>query len=272
MPCSITRPSPISTSVEIRLVIRVWRPGSCNSQFLSDFTFCTSQALANALQHNKSLTYLDLGGNQIGDKGVEARVLQFSISFRFHILHMAGSGQCIAAQSEPHHSQPQQKSDSWQRGRGPGLAILNFFQISHFAHGRLSPMPCSTTRASPISTSVAMTLALPLARPGASLGPKSRCSLALLCERQRSESGSGWRRTKKLLQRLIGRGLPSFQQTPCYVLFFGFPCSCFWVLRYFKRSYRGCSYLMRTSRWEEYMFLPFKYTFQVKSCWKYWWP
>ena len=47
-----------------------------------------------------------------------------------------------------------------------------------------------------------MTLALPVARPGESLGAKSRCSLALLCDRQRSESGSGSRRTKKLLQRL----------------------------------------------------------------------
>ena len=96
--------------------------GSCNSQFLSDFTFCTSQvpadfsqiccpqALANAMQHNIILTNLDLRGNQIGDKGVEAQVLQFSISFRFDILHIAGIGQCFAAQHHPHHPLPRRSA------------------------------------------------------------------------------------------------------------------------------------------------------------------
>ena len=81
---STTIPSPISTSVQIRLVIRGSRPGSCNSQFLSNFTFCTAQALANAMQHDQSLSYLNLWGNQIGDNGVEARVVQFSnLDFTF---------------------------------------------------------------------------------------------------------------------------------------------------------------------------------------------
>ena len=73
-------------------------------------------------------------------------------------------------------------------------------------------MQCSTTRASPISTSMAMTAlsipsAMPVARLGGSLGPKSRFSLAPLRERQRGKSRSGSRRTEELLQRLLGRGL-----------------------------------------------------------------
>ena len=51
-------------------------------QIPADFSrICCMEALADALQHNTTLTYLDLVVNQIGDKGVEARVLQFSISF-----------------------------------------------------------------------------------------------------------------------------------------------------------------------------------------------
>ena len=39
-----------------------------------DFTICCPQALANAMQHNTTLTHLDLSWNKSGDKGVEARV------------------------------------------------------------------------------------------------------------------------------------------------------------------------------------------------------
>ena len=73
MPCSTTPPSPISTSVGTRLVIRGSRPGSCNSQFLLDFAFGTSQALANAMQHNQNLTDLDLDGHHFGAAGRKAR-------------------------------------------------------------------------------------------------------------------------------------------------------------------------------------------------------
>ena len=113
MLCSTTRPSPISTSVRMRLVIRVLRPGFSFlwrhfSNLPLDFMishFCL-QALANALQHNTTLTHLNLWANQIGVGGVEARVLQFSIFFRFHILHIAGFSRRNAAQSDPHRDRP----------------------------------------------------------------------------------------------------------------------------------------------------------------------
>ena len=72
-------------------------------------------------------------------------------------------------------------------------------------HCRLSPMQWSTTRPSSISTWLRILLALPVARPGESLGPKSLCSLAPLCERSKSRNAS--RRTRKLLKRLLGCGL-----------------------------------------------------------------
>ena len=108
---------------------RGWGPEFCFlsmhfPNLLLDFTFCTSQALANAMKHNKTLTILELGHNKIGDKGVEARVLQFSISFRFHIYHVTGFSRCNEAQQQdPHLSRPLGKSDWWQWCWGPGLSI-----------------------------------------------------------------------------------------------------------------------------------------------------
>ena len=90
---------------------RCWGPGFCflnrrftNSiRFQLDFTFCTSQALAKGLQHNMTLTILDLKRNQITDSGAEAPGFAFfegtlTPCTRFHILHIAGFSQCTAAQ------------------------------------------------------------------------------------------------------------------------------------------------------------------------------
>ena len=73
MPCSTTRPSPISASRKIILVIRGSRPGSFNSQFLSGFAFGTFQALANAMPQNKTLTNLNIRPRFFGDAGEQAR-------------------------------------------------------------------------------------------------------------------------------------------------------------------------------------------------------
>ena len=63
--------------------------------FPLDFDICFLQALANALQdmehtmpHIKTLTNLDLGGNEIGDKGIEARVLLSLKALFFHFEYM----------------------------------------------------------------------------------------------------------------------------------------------------------------------------------------
>ena len=96
MQWSTTRASPKSTSVEIRLVkgVEAWVfhfsiSFRCHILHIAGvfqclaaqqdpnqsqhFTFCTSQALADALQHNQSLTNLDLDGNPFRDAGRQAR-------------------------------------------------------------------------------------------------------------------------------------------------------------------------------------------------------
>ena len=185
MPCSTTRASPISTSGEIRLVIRVSRPGSCDSPFLSDVTFFTSQALPNALQHS----------NDFGDAGRQAR-------------WVAGSEESMlpgAARWEA----LQQIQEQLLANEAAAKAAWNWTGIFQYF---------------------------------------SACSLK--------------KKKKKC-----------FFVTFCFwfflLLLFDFKIS-----RDFKRSYRGCSYLMRTSRWEAYytIIVYLSSAFQVKSCWKYWWP
>ena len=67
---------------------RCWGLSPAILNFFQISHFCTSQALANAVHNNTTLTDLGLQNNQIRDKGVEARVFQFSISFRFpHFAH-----------------------------------------------------------------------------------------------------------------------------------------------------------------------------------------
>ena len=122
MQCSLIPPSPILTLSGTRLVIRGSRPGRCDSQFINIYNFrfiCCPQALANAMQLNTTLTNLDLPWNKIGDKGVEARVLQFSISFRCHILHISGFSRCNEAQPEPHRDRPRFQWLWRCRSKGP---------------------------------------------------------------------------------------------------------------------------------------------------------
>ena len=80
------------------------------------------EALADALQHNTTLAYLNLGDNQIGDKGEEAQGFAFLIGGIFHpqipadfsrnLLH-GGFGRRLAAQPDPNLSQPQLESEWW---------------------------------------------------------------------------------------------------------------------------------------------------------------
>ena len=164
------------------------------------FTICCMEALVDPLKHNTTLTDLNLSFNQTGDKGVKARVLQCSISFRCHILHIAGFGQCNEAQQEPHQSPPPPQS-LW-RSRSPGPVSRSVRRVD-----------------APWCSSVTGTGSNRGAAPGEQ---RSCCRCCLEVD---------WDFSANSLLRFV----------------FGFP-SCYLISRYFKRSYRGCSYLMWTSR------------------------
>ena len=90
-----------------------------------------------------------------------------------------------------------------------------------------------------------MPLAMPVARPGESLGPKSRCSPRCSVTGTGANPGAAPGE-----QRICCRGWLDvdweFSANSLLRFVFGFPCSGYLILRDFKRSYRGCSYLTRT--------------------------
>ena len=248
------------------------RPKKSRQMHVQDFTFCTSQALADALQHDKSLTYLDLEGNQIGDKGVEA----------------------------------------------PGLAILNFFQISHFAPRRLWPTPWSTTRPSPISTSMEIRLVIRGSRPGSCNSQflsdfhilhlaGSRQCLAAQPEPHHSPPRWKWLwrcrspgPVRRSVRRVVapwrcsvrGTGAnlwaPQGERRSCCkgwldvdwefaansLLRFVFGFSLLLLLSFtiFQEILQRLQLLDADQSLRSILFVSLSSAFQVKSCWKYWWP